>query len=173
MRQIVLVLFLSLNSLDFSQKSINKNSNFLLITDISLQRMDAFWNIGLNKRLNFFEFGITPGIGIEKTFFQSRFAPHLELFSFYNFIQQEQNRKREIVFGPGILFSATNFRIQNSINYSDFFVCYQFCFGNRIKFFHQAGYGLMFEFFDGNKEKVVNRTYNYFIKAGLSYALFY
>jgi len=171
MRLFFLAFCFSLVLLGFSQKPINRNSDIFLISDLSLQRMDAFWSIGLKKRVNYFELGITPGIGIEKTFFQRRFSPHLELFSFFNVIQQEVNRKKGIVFGPGLLFSGTSYRIENAINYCDLFLGYQFCYGNRIKFYHQGGYGLMFEFFDGNNGNLVNLSYNYFIKAGLSYAL--
>jgi hypothetical protein len=154
-----------------SQRSLDGKAKFYLTSEISLQRMDAFWNVGLKKRIKYFELALAPGVGIEKTFFQKRFSPHLEIYSFYNIIQQEINRKRGILFGPGVLLSATSFRADIPFRYGDLFIGYQFCIGNKFKILNQGGYGIMFESFHGNNGKVINRSFNYFIKVGLSYAV--
>ena len=171
MRALVLALiFLKFHFFN-SQQALNGKASFYLTSDVAIQRMDAFWNLGIKKRINFYEIGLACGVGIEKTFVQQKLSPHFEIYSFYNFIQREINRKQGIIFGPGILSSATSFRAETPFRYRDLFLGYQFCIGNKFKFLNQAGYGIMFVSFQGNYGKVVNRSFNYFMKIGLSYAV--
>lgn len=153
------------------QKKLTQNASNFLVSDVSIQRMDAFFNLGYKKRMRYIESGINLGLGIEKTFFQYRFSPHIECFSFYNLFQKEKDRKYGFVLGPGVLASATTYKIEHSLNYFDLFLAYQFAVGRKIKFFHQAGYGLLFEYFELNNNKISNVGNNYFVKIGLSYAL--
>jgi hypothetical protein len=172
MRLLILVFLFFNFEFGISQKILNKNAQLFITSDFSIQRMDGFWNVGLKKRMNYFELGMALGIGIEKTIFQRHFSGHMEFYSFYNLIQQELKRKKGIIFGPGILLSGTNFKMSSPFMYGDIFVGYQFCFGQKIKLLNQGGYGLMFESFSGNNGKVLNSAYNYFFKIGISYAIY-
>jgi hypothetical protein len=133
--------------------------------------MDAFLNMSIQRRIQYFELGAAFGMGIEKTFFQKRFSPHLELYSFFNLIQREIGRKKGFVFGPGILLDYTSYRIQNTINYKDAFLGYNLSVGRKFKFTNQAGIGYMFESFQSADNKIENSTLNYFVKIGLAYAI--
>jgi hypothetical protein len=170
MRIILFAIFFLSYGRNFPQSSHQNKSNLVLSSDISVQKMDAFFNIGIKNRINLFELGSSVGFGIEKTIFQKQFAPHLECFSFFNLFKQKPNRGRNIFFGPGILISATTNRINTTFRYGDIFLCYQVHRGKKIQLFHQLGYGLMIETFNGNFGSTVNRSYNYFVKFGLSYA---
>ena len=171
MRTFFLVLSISMFlTTGFNQKKLNSNSNYFFLSDLSLQRMDAYWNLGLKKRIKYVELGSLFGLGIEKTFFQQSFSPHLELFSYYNLFQKERDRKIGVVFGPGILVSGTSFKIGTPIYYGDFFAAYQLCIGGEIKLTHQAGYGVMLESFSVNNTRTTNKSYNFFAKIGVSYA---
>jgi hypothetical protein len=169
MKFLIFVILIGSN-FGLSQKLLRRNTNLMLTSVISKQRMDAFWNFGIKSRVKYFEIGAEAGIGIEKTLFQQTFSPHLEIFSFYNLIQQEVTRKNGIVFGPGILLSGTTYRVKTPFNYGDIFIAYQFCLGRKWKIFHQGGYGIMFETFESNQGKIVTRAYNYCLKIGVSYA---
>jgi hypothetical protein len=168
--RVLLFTLLFVYNFGYAQKLLPRNTNLILTTAVSKQRMDAFWNIGLKSRIKYFEVGAEAGIGIEKTLFQNTFSPHLEIFSFYNLIQQEVQRKQGIVFGPGLILSGTTFKVNSRFNYGDLFIGYHFCLGRKWKFFHQGGYGIMVERFESNQGKIVNRAYNYCLKLGLSYA---
>ncbi len=170
MRFIVIYLILGINYC-FSQNLMNRNSNLFFTSSISKQRMDFFWNLGVKTRKKYLEIGVETGIGVEKTLFQQTFSPHIEITTFYNIIQQEVNRKNGIVFGPGLILSGTTYKIQNPIRYGDVFLGYHLCLGRKLKFFHQGGYGIMFESFNSYEGKVVSRAYNYCFKIGLSYAM--
>ena len=171
MKTVISGFFLFLTcTIGISQKSLNRKSSIYFFSDISLQRMDVFYNIGVKKRIKYFEFGAVAGMGIEKTFFQRCFSPHAEFFTFYNWIQLEMNRKKGIIFGPGFLYSNSSYKFVTTYNYNDFFLAYQFAVGNKFKFLNQAGYGLMIENFNGYHGKIINVAYNYFVKLGVSYA---
>lgn len=170
MRFIVIYLILGINYC-FSQNLMNRKSNLFFTSSISKQRMDYFWNLGIKTRKKYYEIGVETGIGVEKTLFQQTFSPHIEITTFYNIIQQEVNRKNGIVFGPGLILSGTTYRIQTPIRYGDIFLGYHLCLGRKLKFFHQGGYGIMFESFNSYEGKVVSRAYNYCFKIGLSYAM--
>lgn len=169
MRNLVFILLLNFNY-GLSQNILFKDPNVMLSTSICKQRMDSFWNLGLKKRIKNFEIGTEAGIGIEKNLFQQTFSPHLEIFSFYNVIQNEASRKHKLAFGPGIILSGTTYINQTRFNYGDLFFAYQFCIGQRWKFFHQGGYGFMSESFVSNGVKIISTAYNYCFKLGLSYA---
>jgi hypothetical protein len=170
MRFLVIALILGFNNC-FSQSLMTRKTNLILNSSITKQRMDYFWNFGVKTRVNYFEVGAEVGIGVEKTFFQQSFSPHLELTTFYNIIQQEVNRKNGIVFGPGIILSGTTYKIQTPFRYGDILLAYQFCLGRKWKFFHQGGYGIMFESFRSNDGKIVSKAYNYCFKIGICYAM--
>jgi hypothetical protein len=170
MRILVIALILGIN-LGFSQRLMNRKTNLIITSSVSKQRMDYFLNFGAKTRVNYFEIGAEVGLGIERTFFQQTFSPHIELHTFYNFIQQEVNRKQGIVFGPGIILSGTTYKTTTTFNYGDILLAYQFCVGQKWKFFHHGGYGIMFESFQSNQGKIVSRGYNYCFKIGISYAL--
>lgn len=168
MRKPIFVLFFLYFYFGFSQKAIFSNTS--LISDISIQKMDAFLNVGIKNKFNSFELGSSIGFGIEKTIFQKQFAPHFECFSFFNLLKQKSTSADNFIFGPGILISATMNRIITPFRYGDFFLCYQIQLGNKIQVFHQLGYGLMIESFNGNSGSISSSSYNYFVKLGLSYA---
>lgn len=168
MRQSIFVLFFLYFNSDFSQKAIK--SDISLTSDISIQKMDAFLNVGIKNKFNSFELGSSIGFGIEKTIFQKQFAPHFECFSFFNLLNQKSSSANNFFLGPGILISATFNKINTPFRYGDFFLGYQIQRGKKIKVFHQFGYGLMIESFNGNFGSTSHRSYNYFVKLGLSYA---
>lgn len=168
--RLILYFLLILNSA-FSQGLMNRKTNLFYTSSVSKQRMDYFWNLGVKTRVNYFEIGAEAGIGIKRTLFQQTFSPHLELFTFYNFIQQEVYRKQGIVFGPGIIISGTTFKYSSPFRYGDLLLAYQFSVGRKWKFFNHGGYGIMFESFQSNQGKTVSKAYNYCFKIGMSYAI--
>jgi hypothetical protein len=167
----LLLLFILFLSNSFSQGLMHRKTNLFITSSVSKQRMDYFWNIGVKTRINYFEIGTEAGIGIERTIFQQTFSPHLEIYTFYNVIQQEVNRKNGIVLGPGIIISGTTYNNLTPYRYGDIFLAYQFCVGRKWKLFHHGGYGIMFESFQSNQGKIVSKAYNYCFKLGISYAL--
>lgn len=170
MKIVLFLLLIFYSSVVSSQKKLVQNASSFLSSDISLQRMDAFLNVGYKKRVRYVEAGINVGLGIEKSFFQKRFSPHIECFTFYNLFQKEKDRRYGFVFGPGLFISATTYKIEQSLNYFDSFLAYQISLGRTIKFFHQAGYGLMIESFVSGKSRITNMGNNYFAKIGVIYA---
>jgi hypothetical protein len=173
MKRIFFSLFVSFGIFDlFGQNLLSQQSKLLLLVDVSYQRMDAFLNMSAQKRIKYFEFGTSFGIGIEKTIFQQQFSPHFELYSFFNLIQREIGKKHGFTFGPGILLDITSFQLQTPIIYKDAFLSYNLSVGRKFKFIHQAGFGIMNESFNSNNVKVSNNSYNYFVKAGLAYAFY-
>ena len=172
MRNFLFLLLFLVNYFSFfGQNLLSQQSKIIVCSDISYQRMDAFLNLSAQKRIKYFELGTSFGIGIEKTIFQNRFSPHFEFYSFYNLIQREIGKKQGFTFGPGILLDITSFRLQTPIVYKDAFTAYNLSVGRKFKFIHQAGFGVMNEFFKSNKGKVSSNSFNYFIKAGLAYAI--
>lgn len=171
MKKVFCVVFIPFALFVRGQNKLAQNASNFLSFDVSMQRMDVFFNVGYKKRISYVESGVCLGLGIEKSFFQRRFSPHMECFSFYNLFQKEKDRKYGFVFGPGILASATTYKIQHFVNYVDLFLGYQLVFGRKINFFHQAGYGLLLESFVFNNKRISNFGNNYFAKIGLLYAL--
>ncbi len=172
MKRILCSFLISLSFFDlFGQNLLSQQSKLLISAEVSYQRMDAFFNISVQKRIHYFEIGAALGTGIEKTFFQQRFSPHLELYSYFNLIQREIGRKNGFVFGPGILLDYTSYRIQNTINYKDAFLGYNLSVGRKFKFTNQAGIGYMLESFQSAENKIKNSTLNYFVKIGMVYAI--
>lgn len=137
---------------------------------VDARKMDYF--IGMDYHLKIQHVDLALGIeaGIVKTVFQQRFFPGFHLQVAYPLIQKER-----FSLAPAVDLNVNILQIQKASKYPNLFqecrLGYELKWGNKIKFMHAAGLGIITEHFYGAFSQKYKTAFGmgYSVKIGCLY----
>lgn len=150
----------------FGQEACSKSFS----ASIDARKMDYFF--GVDYHIKFEKFYLALGVetGIIKTAFQQRLFPGIHLQATYPLIKKER-----FTFAPAIDLNANALQIQRKSRhlnlFQEFRLGYDLRWGNKFKFIHSAGLGIIGEHFYGAYSQKYKTAFDigYSIKLGCLY----
>ncbi|TXI86497.1 MAG: hypothetical protein E6Q37_03860 [Crocinitomicaceae bacterium] len=113
---------------------------------LEYNQQDFFLNAGYTKQLKRFELGAAVGVGVNRTFFQQRIFPKMQLQGTYQVVQSEMFR-----IGPSfaVHYGGLNVNASSSkLTYYQFYGAgYQLVVGKRFQGFQSTHFCRMTEYF--------------------------
>jgi hypothetical protein len=169
MKSLILFFLLSLNSIAWS--GVRDSSDWIISYNFSMTKMDFFTGFQGLKTINNWSLGLGLETGVNRTFFQQRFYPKIQLITNYTFVRKSWIR----MFASGnygFSFCKVN-QLSNATHFWNEWYCgLGFEFGKRIRPYINASAGLLQEAFMGNNEARILRfnTMGFQGTIGLRYA---
>lgn len=167
-------IILSLNlyhSSFFSQKKIeNQSSNFLhhsVFFTQSFQKFDNFSMLSYCLTNNNLFFTPSLGVGVNRTFYQQRFFPQLQIGIGYKVIN-----RNKISISPEINTLFSSFSTIERHFFSSFQVGYSFQYGQKIYLLHRLNAGILNERFKNTVGMMASaNSINWQFSLGIGYAI--
>lgn len=127
MRTIILLL-----GLLFSEYLFSQSQRSILWLGMEYNQQDLYINAGFSKQISRWEISGNLGIGVNRTIFQQRFFPKIQLQGTFRGFQRNQ-----FEIGPSVTLNYAFLNVNSTVNHWTHFqyygVGYQWVFGNKFQ----------------------------------------
>jgi hypothetical protein len=169
LKNFFLIFFIFKTLIFFSQTEINRSTNQKSISlshSFSIQKFDNFLLHSIEIDLKRISFYSSIGFGVNRTFFQNRFFPQINIGLGYALI-----KRQKLSISSNVQSSFFTFKAIDRHYFTSFQLGYCMKYGKKLFLINRAGTGILNEKFKNKMGKTTSAsTFHYQFSIGLGYA---